>query len=215
MSLMNKYGKIIFVLMALLMAGVAQAQNQDYRFHWSPSPTIDDDGNSRPEAVEYEVFLSTDGGFDELIATVVGDTIYTLSAAPGIVHRIRVVGIDAAGTASPRSEWSEPIFFEESRDGSLPGAAALGQNYPNPFNPETSLVYGIPVDVSDGDRVQLDIFSLDGRLVKSMDVDRTPGWHEVVWNGTDSRGRVAATGMYVTRLVVGAYVETQKMTMLK
>ncbi len=50
---------------------------------------------------------------------------------------------------------------------------------------------------------------------QTMEVERTPGWHEVVWDGTDDGGRVQATGMYVTRLVVGAMVETQKMTMLK
>jgi hypothetical protein len=146
---------------------------------------------------------------------VVGDTTYTLSADPGIIHRIRVAGVDAAGNLSPLSEWSDPIYFEETRQNSVPGAAALQQNYPNPFNPETRVVYGIPADVTPRDRVQLDIFSVDGRLVRTMDVDRTPGWHEVVWDGTDDRGRVQATGLYVTRLVVGSMVETQKMTMVK
>ncbi len=77
------------------------------------------------------------------------------------------------------------------------------------------MVYGIPAEISDSDRVRLDIFSLDGRLVRTLDVDRTPGWHEVVWDGTDDRGRNQATGMYVQRLMVGTMVETRKMTMVK
>ncbi len=215
MGIMYRHGKIIMILLILLAAGAAQAQNQDFRFHWSASPVIDGDGIVRPEAVEYRVYLSRDGGLDELIATVVGDTIYTLSAEPGIIHRIRVAGVDAAGKISPKSEWSDPIYFEETRDSSLPAAAALQQNYPNPFNPETRLVYGIPSDITASDHVSLEIFSVDGRLVRTLEVDRTPGWHEVVWDGTDDRGRIAATGMYVTRLVAGTSVETGKMTMLK
>lgn len=215
MVIMKKYGIIILVLAAILAAGSAQAQSRDFRFHWAPSPLIDDDGNTRPKAVEYQVYLSRDGGLDELIAKVSGDTTYTLAADPGITHRIRVAGVDAAGNVSPLSEWSDPIFFEESRGTSVPGAASLQQNYPNPFNPETRVVYGIPAEISDSDRVRLDIFSLDGRLVRTLDVDRTPGWHEVVWDGTDDRGRNQATGMYVQRLMVGTMVETRKMTMVK
>lgn len=216
MDIMNRYGKILPVLAILLAAGAAQAQIQDFQFHWAPSAVVDAQGNSHPEAVEYEIYLSRDGGFDELVGTVVGDTTFTLAAAPGIIHRIRVAGIDASGKMSPKSEWSDPVYFEETRDdNSIPGAAGLQQNYPNPFNPETRLVYGIPADIASSDRVQLDIFSLDGRLVRTMDIDRTPGWHEVVWDGTDERGRVTATGMYVTRLVVGSSIESQKMTMVK
>lgn len=215
MGIMNKYGKILLVLAALMAASAAQAQILDFQFHWSPSALVDGDGNARPAAVEYEVYLSKDGGFDELVATVVGDTTYTLSAAPGIIHRIRVAGIDATGKMSPKSEWSDPIYFDGTRSSSVPPVAGLKQNYPNPFNPETRLVYGIPEDVATSDRVQLDIFSLDGRLVRTMNIDRTPGWHEVVWDGTDDRGRVASTGMYVTRLVVGSSIESQKMTMVK
>lgn len=215
MGIMNKYGKFIGVLILLLVAQTAVAQDRDFRFHWAPCPLVDDQGNDCPAAVEYQVYLSRDGGFDELVATVLGDTTFTLNAEPGIVHRLRVAGVSADGRRSIKSEWSDPIYFEESRGSSVPLAAGLQQNYPNPFNPETRLVYGIPGDITDGDRVQLDIFSIDGRRVRTMEIDRTPGWHEVVWDGTDDRGTVQGTGLYLTRLVVGTAIETQKMTMLK
>ena len=203
------------MLVILMAAQTAVAQDQAYRFHWAPCPLMDDQGNPCPAAVQYEVYLSRDGGFDELVATVYGDTTYTLAAEPGIVHRLRVAGVSADGRRSLKSKWSDPIYFEENRGTTVPLAAGLQQNYPNPFNPETRLVYGIPADITASDRVQLDIFSVDGRRVRSMEIDRTPGWHEVVWDGTDDRGRVQSTGMYVTRLVVGTAVESQKMTMLK
>ena len=203
------------MLLLVLVARTALGQAQDFRFHWAPSPIEDDQGTRFSKAVGYEVYVSRDGGADELMATVENDTTYTLAAQPGVIHRLRVVALDALGNRSVSSEWSDPVYFEESRDSQVPVAAELQQNYPNPFNPETRLVYGIPASIAAGDPVRLDIYSVDGRLVRTMEIDRTPGWHEVVWDGTDNGGRNASTGMYVTRLVVGSMVETNKMTMLK
>jgi hypothetical protein len=212
---MNRAGIFVLIWLLVLSAGNALAQTQDFRFHWAPSPVIDGDGINHPEAVEYQVYLSRDGAADELMATVVGDTTYTLEAEAGVIHRLRVVALDASGNRSPSSEWSDPVYFEASRGNEVPVAAELQQNYPNPFNPETHLVYGIPPEIQTGDQVRLDIFSVDGRLVRTLDIERTPGWHEVVWDGTDNQGRNASTGMYVTRLMVGTMVQTNKMTMIK
>ncbi|MCP4574644.1 MAG: hypothetical protein GY838_20025 [bacterium] len=200
-----------------MMTAAAFAQTTDYRFHWAPSP--DDDGSGTPlsPAVGYEVWLREDADAEKLVATVMSDTVYTLAAEPGVVHRIRVAGFDGAGRVSLKSDWSDPVYFEDdvrSTPG-LPGSAALGGNYPNPFNPETRIRYGVPEEATASDRMRLEIFALDGRRVRTFDVDRTPGWHEVVWDGLGDDGRVQSTGMYVTRFVVGEDVSTTKMTMVK
>ena len=84
------------------------------------------------------------------------------------------------------------MYFEgEVRTGDgVPPAGALDGNYPNPFNPETRIRYGIPADIATGTPVRLEIYGIDGRRVRSFTVDRTPGWHEVTWDGTDDRGVV-------------------------
>jgi len=95
------------------------------------------------------------------------------------------------------------------------GIFGLKANYPNPLNPQTRIVYGVPETIKSSDPVRLEIFTLQGHRVKTLTVDRTPGWHEVTWDGKDERGRVTSAGMYVTRFVVGTSVQTGKMTMVK
>jgi hypothetical protein len=208
---------MLFALMILATAGVAAGQTVDYRFHWTPGPTVDEFGMPRAEAVGYEVYVREDADPERRVATVMGDTTWTLAARAGVVHRIRVAAFDDRGRLSEKSEWSEPVYYEDdSRGGTpTPPGAALDGNSPNPFNPTTSIRYGVPEGVTASTRMILEVYSLDGHRVRSFEIDRSPGWHEAIWNGTDDQGRPQATGMYVTRFVVGSDVVTGKMTMLK
>jgi hypothetical protein len=202
-------------ILGAFSASAALAQNQDIQFHWRPSPVVDGEGIVRPVAVSYEVWLKKDDSAEQLVATV-PDTIFNLSAEPGVSTRVRVRGIDKLGRRSLMSEWSDPFYFDG--DGEFvaqPGGAQLQPNYPNPFNPETRIVYGIPENIKSTDVVRLEIFTVQGYRVRVLPVDRTPGWHEVTWNGKDQRGVVASAGMYVTRFMVGDSIETGKMTMVK
>ena len=45
--------------------------------------------------------------------------------------------------------------------------------------------------------------------------NRTPGRHEVVWDGRDDDGREASSGVYLYRLEAGPYDETKRMIMVK
>ncbi len=206
----------ISLFFILTWAGVAGAQNADYHFHWTPCPVFDeDDGNLSP-AVQYEVWLKKGSAPEELLITQRSDTTYVLSAEPGVVQRLRVRGIDEFGRLSEMSDWSDPLYFEGGRSGETPPAAAkLRPNYPNPFNPETRIVYGVPDAIDNGDPARLDIYNLAGVRIRTFEVDRSPGWHELTWDGTNDHGQTQATGMYVTKFTVGAMVSTHKMTMVK
>jgi len=211
---------ILFVILNLvLLTGSAIAQNVDYNFHWAPSPIIDGNGIVRPEAVAYEVYLRRGTSADQLLATV-NDTTFVLSAEPGVAHRLSVRAIDVEGRTSIMSAYSDPIYFESEEDDnrSVPGVpttAELGPNYPNPFNPETRVVYGVPQNATGDEPMRLEIYNIKGQLVRRLEVDKTPGWHEVTWDGKDESGVVAATGMYLTRFLVGTMATTAKMTMVK
>lgn len=203
------------LIIGILIPSAAMAQRRDVSLHWAPSPVIDNGGIVRPEAVSYEVWLRKGDAADELYATV-ADTTVQLAAEPGISQRIRVRGVDKDGRKSVMSEWSEPFYFEVDGDiVTVPMGAQLKSNYPNPFNPETRIVYGIPDDIKSTDVVRLEIFTVQGYRVRTLNVDRSPGWHEVTWNGKNEQGLVAAAGMYVTRFVVGNSTKTGKMTMVK
>ena len=60
----------------------------------------------------------------------------------------------------------------------------LRQNYPNPFNPETTIGFSIPV----GSNIYLDIYNIEGRLVKSLVMRHLKsGNHTVKWDGTNDK----------------------------
>lgn len=215
---MSRHWQITPALAALalgaLLAAPAAAQVVAMDFHWSPSP-LEVNGVPKPAAAFYEVFLLR-GPDGEAFAATVEDTLWTLEAEPDVVQRIAVRAVDSQGNASPFSEWSDPVYFEsQGTDGLVPPAPELPPNYPNPFNPETRIVYGVPENLDDAAPMRLEIFTVDGRRVRTFEVDRAAGWHEVTWDGRDDHGVPSAAGTYITRYAAGAMVKTGKMTMVK
>ncbi len=203
----------LLVLAAVLVAMGAAAQDLEIRFHWSECPPLGEYGLIMGPAVQYSVFVSRNGGQEEL-AGVTADTSFTLAVGRGEDVRVRVQGIDAQGVASLKSEWSEPLYFENS-DLPLPRAAYLKPNYPNPFNPETTLRYLVPEDLPQGAPVALEVYNVKGQRVRALPIQADPGMHEVRWDGRDAQGNPAASGIYIARLMMGAMIETQKMTLTK
>ncbi len=87
---------------------------------------------------------------------------------------------------------------------------------PNPFNPSTTITYVLnPVETGKA-HATLTIYSVDGRLVRTL-VDRVqdPGRHAVTWDGRSMDGSVAASGVYFMELEYGGESATRKMTLLK
>jgi hypothetical protein len=96
----------------------------------------------------------------------------------------------------------------------IPAATAeLYQNVPNPFNPSTSVRYYLPREAA----VTLRIYDTAGRLVATLvdDEVRAAGPHVVEWNGRDTDGRMAASGVYFYRLDSGKYTASRKMVLLR
>jgi flagellar hook assembly protein FlgD len=83
----------------------------------------------------------------------------------------------------------------------------LHSAYPNPFNPSTLIGYDLPRD----SHVSLEIFDLNGRLVKTLiNGYFRAGKHQVAWNADQ-----ISSGIYLVRLVTGKKVFNQKITYLK
>jgi len=102
-----------------------------------------------------------------------------------------------------------PIVIEIA----APQTYTLQQNYPNPFNPTTQIRYELPK----AGQVSLIIYNSLGQEVRRL-VDRMQpaGYHQIIWNGRDERGKPVPSGMYHYRLQVGdAFVSTKKMLMAK
>ena len=93
-----------------------------------------------------------------------------------------------------------------------PNAVFLAQNFPNPFNPSTTIRFGL----NETQPVTLDIFDVNGRLVKRLvNENRNAGTYTITWNGRNTKGVPAATGLYFYRLETGSETLTRKMILLR
>jgi hypothetical protein len=98
----------------------------------------------------------------------------------------------------------------------LPRSFALTQNYPNPFNPQTTIRLDIPGYAGTNVQVRLDIFTIRGRLVKTLiDGRREPGSYLVHWDGRTDSGEHAGSGVYLYRINAGEFTATRKMVMAR
>ena len=91
-------------------------------------------------------------------------------------------------------------------------------NFPNPFNPDT----WIPFDISDLADITILIYSLDGHIVRRIELGSRPAGHyrtrdqAAYWTGRNSNGDIVASGMYFVILKVnGIYTDRQKIVVKK
>ncbi len=94
----------------------------------------------------------------------------------------------------------------------LPQEFHLEQNFPNPFNPETTIEYS----VRQAGSVHLAIYNLKGQLVRSLVKEEIPaGTHRITWDGRDSRGNQAASGVYIYRLTSDSQNLSRRMLLIR
>lgn len=100
---------------------------------------------------------------------------------------------------------------EDPPDG-IPDDFELHSNYPNPFNPTTRIRYGVPKPAF----VKIGVYNVLGQLVSELVSDeKSAGYYDVDWNGRDSGGGLAPSGVYFYRIEAGRFVETRSMVLQK
>lgn len=87
----------------------------------------------------------------------------------------------------------------------------LSQNLPNPFRGTTSIRFRLDKPA----RASLRIFDVQGRVVATLADKTMDGPNELRWNGKDSRGRDAASGIYWYELEAGPVRMARKMVLLR
>jgi hypothetical protein len=88
----------------------------------------------------------------------------------------------------------------------------LYQNYPNPFRTQTAIRYSLPTE----SRVSLKIYSITGRLVKTLlDQNQTSGIYSVNWDGKNNFGKTVSSGIYFYRLETDNYQTTNRAIIIR
>ena len=99
----------------------------------------------------------------------------------------------------------------------VPSETRLLLNYPNPFNPET----WIPYQLSAPSDVSISIYSVNGRLVRRLDLGhQSAGVYRsrsraAYWDGRNEFGEHVASGLYFYTLTTGDFTATRKMLIRK
>jgi endonuclease/exonuclease/phosphatase family metal-dependent hydrolase len=91
-------------------------------------------------------------------------------------------------------------------------AMALSPGSPNPFTTETALQFSLPTS----EHAVIEVHDVSGRLVTTLvDGSMPAGANLVVWDGRDSHGGPAASGIYFCRAQVGEWHEARKVVLLR
>ncbi|MFA5667585.1 MAG: T9SS type A sorting domain-containing protein [Candidatus Cloacimonadaceae bacterium] len=104
-----------------------------------------------------------------------------------------------------------------SGNGSGDSDSAVGiiraiSNYPNPFNPTTTISF----DLAKPGPVTIDVFNIKGQKMQALvDNSFTAGQHSITWDGTDSKGKPVASGVYFYRMTTPKSTLIHKMLLIK
>jgi len=107
----------------------------------------------------------------------------------------------------------DPLSDVGDGKNAVPHVFELAQNYPNPFNPTTMIKYSVARKT----HVNISIYNILGQnVVTLVNEEKDAGSvHEVVWDGCDDAGNPVSSGIFVSRLVAGNAVVTNRMTLVK
>jgi hypothetical protein len=139
-------------------------------------------------------------------------TIRSSAIKPLLIHVPNGTLVTLVFTASAISDGK--ILFRGTIDLTKSGPAGVSAvAAPNPFKPATSIAYA----VGESGPVSIRIFSVDGRLVRTlMDAEYTAaGGHEVRWNGANDQGERVVSGVYYVKTIAPKETSVLKLVVMK
>lgn len=137
----------------------------------------------------------------------------------GLTYWYRIAAVDVRGNQTLHG----PIRIEFNNDqtvlvsnGILPETLQLQDNYPNPFNPETTIRFDLPANSDGAYEVQLTIFDITGRKVKSLVSGKyAPGSYALHWDATNDRGDKVPSGIYIYSMRTAGQYFAKRMTFVQ
>ena len=108
---------------------------------------------------------------------------------------------------------STVLMSVEPTNGELPEEFKLYASYPNPFNPVTTIRFDVGITSPES---TLRIYDVSGRNVTTLISGQLqPGSYEVQWDATNNQGEPVSAGVYLYKIQVGKFSQTNKMILLK
>jgi hypothetical protein len=168
----------------------------------SPWKIVSKDGATVSQAVTYCDSLLEDANYwNDWVAQYI-----TVCINVGWPVRSGIIPLDIVDIAYAPREGSDDAGVETQH------RLSLDKVYPNPFNPSTTIHYTVP----EAGLVELRIYDVTGRLVRPLVSEwRSQGGHASTWDGRDTRGAAAASGIYFVRLESDGRVSNRKIMLLK
>jgi hypothetical protein len=183
-------------------------------FRWE---TLDAPAPSGPLTYEVQILNAQTGTRIQTVTSTGTDAQPRDPLAPNVAYRWRVIATSPLGVADTTESLGVFVVTNET----APPATLLYQNFPNPFPRRDLGLTSTRVwfDVNTRSVVQLAVYDLRGRLVRSLipssstcgDVMLDPGQYgrapaeinpcvATLWDGTDATGATVPRGVYVLRL---------------
>ncbi len=163
-------------------------------------------------ATTYNIQVATNSVFSVMVVdSSVTDTLLQLdSLAANTKFYWRVSATNDHGTGSYSATANFKTMIQTSvpgEDTGIPTEFKLYQNYPNPFNPITTIAFSLPRAAN----VTLKVYSTLGREIATLvDQEVSAGMHSVTWDV-----RTVSSGVYFYKISAGAFLQTNKMIVLK
>jgi hypothetical protein len=167
-----------------------------------------------PDFAHYTLYRASSGGVTPVPGNFLVDEGLTnhidVGAAPLGYYYI-VVAVDAHGNRSaPSNEVS--LSGSTGVDGDTPPARLVVEaNAPNPFAASSTFRLGLAHEGG----VDVDVYDVAGRRVRSTRISGVKGWQEVRLDGRDDTGHVLASGVYFYRVSAAGQTITRKMVIAR
>jgi len=160
---------------------------------------------NKPGSIYFDIsdYLSSEYEPWQLTIFEINDT-ESISLTTNISEGMLTASIDKLGDYA--------VFVNTAIEKPLPTKFELKRNFPNPFNPSTT----IPIELSEESYVEVVVYNILGEniVVLSKGV-KSPGYHNIFWNGKNQFGKPVSSGIYFVSVHFGQKIYHQKMMLLK
>jgi len=163
--------------------------------------------NTEADFNRYQIFRDSASGFEPTIFNKIAEPETSYYEDNDIdaetAYYYRLTSVDNQGNISDFSDEVAviPTYAPSFPDDGLPKYTVIECAYPNPANSNVTIVYSASNLGPQPPQVELKIYDIQGRVVKTLVEDRIPmGTYRVVWDGTNDNGEPVASGTYIAKV---------------